>query len=197
MNLKIKNSEIKFTVFNKDEIPQIDLPSICIIGRSNAGKSSFINTIVEKKRFAYTSSTPGKTRSLNFYLINKSFYLVDFPGYGYGAISDLTKKGWNEMIDSFFRLNNNKKYIFFLIDCRRKIDLLDERLIEYLRANSLPILYILTKIDKIPKGKVSGLKSYFIEQFSVDKSLVVPFSSLTKEGKDKVLTYIENVVLGI
>ncbi|MFN3412141.1 MAG: ribosome biogenesis GTP-binding protein YihA/YsxC, partial [Exilispira sp.] len=140
MTLKIKNCEIQFTVYDKNNLVEIMLPAICVIGRSNAGKSSFINTIVEKKRFAYTSSKPGKTRSLNFYLINNQFYLVDFPGYGYGAISDLTKKGWNDLIDSFFNMRKIRKYIFFLIDCRRKPDEIDYQLIEYIKINKIPIL---------------------------------------------------------
>jgi small GTP-binding protein domain/GTP-binding conserved hypothetical protein len=193
--MEIKKSELKFTIFSIENLAEIDLPAICIIGRSNAGKSSFINTIVGKKKFAYVSSTPGKTRSLNFYLINDQFYLVDFPGYGYGAISDLTKKGWNQLIDSFFQIEKIKKYIFFLIDCRRQPDNIDYELIDYLRENKLPILFILTKIDKITKSKISGIKSFFIERFKCDKNLVIPYSSLTKDGKDKIFNYIENIVL--
>lgn len=193
--MEVKSSELKFTVFTKDNLVEIDLPTICVVGRSNAGKSSFLNTIVGKKKFAYVSSTPGKTRSLNFYLINNQFYLVDFPGYGYGAVSDLTRKGWNNLIDSFFKIDNIKKYIFFLIDCRRKLDEIDLEFIEYLRFNKLPILFILTKIDKIAKAKISGIKSYFIERLNCDKSLVIPYSSLTKDGKDLVLNYIESVIL--
>lgn len=195
MTIKITNLDVKYTVFNKESLPDISLPAICVIGRSNAGKSSFINTIVGRKKFAYTSSTPGKTRSLNFYIINNSFYIVDFPGYGYGAISDLTKKGWNDLIDSFFQKHQIKKYIFFLIDCRRKLDNLDIDLLDYLRMNNLPILYILTKIDKIPKSKISGIKSYFLQQFACEKSLVLPFSSLTKEGKEEVFDYIEKIII--
>ena len=193
--MEIKKSEFKFAIFNINNLTEIDLPTICIIGRSNAGKSSFINTIVGKKKFAYVSSTPGKTRSLNFYLINDQFFFVDFPGFGYGAISDLTKKGWNELIDSFFQLEKVRKYIFFLIDCRRQQDNIDYEFIDYLREKKLPIVYILTKIDKIPKSKVSGIKSIFVESFNCDKNLVIPYSSLTKEGKEKVLNYIERIVL--
>ncbi len=195
MSLKIKSCDIKYTIFKKEDLPSIDQPSICIIGRSNVGKSSFINTILERKNIAYVSSRPGKTRSLNFYHINNLFYLIDFPGYGYGAVSSLTKKGWNDLIDGFFNKEQIKRYAFFLIDSRRKVDSLDEDLIEYLKSNDLPILYILTKIDKIAKNKISGIKSYFVEKFSCDRELVIPFSSLTKVGKDLILNYIENIVL--
>jgi len=195
LSLKIKSCDIKYTIFKKEDLPSIDQPSICIIGRSNVGKSSFINTILERKNIAYVSSRPGKTRSLNFYHINNLFYLIDFPGYGYGAVSSLTKKGWNDLIDGFFNKEQIKRYAFFLIDSRRKVDSLDEDLIEYLKSNDLPILYILTKIDKIAKNKISGIKSYFVEKFSCDRELVIPFSSLTKVGKDLILNYIENIVL--
>jgi GTP-binding protein len=201
MSFVIKNVNYLCSVWKKEDFPDLrsiisnnNLPIIGVIGRSNSGKSSFINTILERKNLAYTSSSPGKTRSLNFYNVDDKFVFVDFPGYGYKGVASPLSKDWNELANHFFYQYEGRKYIIFLIDCRRKVDQLDLQLLDFLKLQMVPILYILTKIDKVPKTKISGVKSQFVETFSCDKSCVIPYSSLTKQGKEDVISYLKKII---
>lgn len=191
----IKSVEFVASVFTKNDFPKPLKYNFIVIGKSNVGKSSFINSITNKKRLAFTSSTPGKTQSLNFYLINKKFYLIDLPGYGYGKVSILTKKKWTDILNHYFNTINSLKYCFLLIDVRREEpDELDKQIIDFMHNNMIPIYYVLTKIDKLGKSKIEGAIQKFCSKLNIERDYVIPFSSLKKIGIDKIYNIFKIVI---
>ncbi len=175
-------------VYSLNQLPELRLPEVVLCGRSNVGKSSFINSLFNKKNLAKTSSTPGKTRSINFYSIDDVFYLVDLPGYGFAKASINEKKKWQSLIDDFLIKSNNIKLVFHLIDCRHKPTALDIQMNKLLLELNHPYIFILNKVDKI---KTSDRKKYFIEfkkifpESALDENTIY-YSSVTKEGKKEI-----------
>lgn len=153
------------SVYDLKDLPKLRLPELVLCGRSNVGKSSFINSLFNNKNLAKTSSTPGKTRSINYYKIDESFYVVDLPGYGYAKTSLTERKKWAKLIDNFFRQSGNISLVVHLIDSRHHPTVLDVQLNELITSLSLPYIVLLNKSDKLKQSELSGsfknTKQYF------------------------------------
>jgi len=192
--MKISESSFHCSVFDYKKFKNSNLPEFVFAGKSNVGKSTLINTLVNKKKLAQISKSPGKTKTLNFYLINKKFYFVDLPGYGYAEVSEELRKKWKTMIENYLKNSKNIKIIFILIDIRRGLDNLDLELINFCNYYNFRIIIIFTKCDKISKSKINEQVKKIIEQLNNDKIKIIPFSSKTKLNKIIILKLIENAI---
>ncbi len=175
----------------QSQYPEDKKDEFLLVGRSNVGKSSFINTLIERKNFARTSSKPGKTQTLNFYLVNDEFYLVDVPGYGYASVSKDTKKKFGLMIEEYLKSRPNLKHVFLLIDYRHKPTEDDCLMYEFLKYYNLDITIVATKYDKV--GKNSRLKQdkLIFDSLKISESdNFVTFSTVTKKGRNEILNVI-------
>ena len=165
-----------------------------LVGRSNVGKSSFINTLIERKNFARTSSKPGKTQTLNFYLVNDLFYLVDVPGYGYAAVSQDRQKKFGLMIEEYLKNRPNLKQVFMLIDYRHKPTEDDTLMYEFLKYYNLDITIVETKYDKISKNNREKQDKLIRETLKCQDEEIITFSTITKKGRSEVLDIIAKKV---
>ena len=169
------------------QYPTDNLPEFLLVGRSNVGKSSFINTLIERKNFARTSAKPGKTQTLNFYLVNNSFYLVDVPGYGYAMTGKDKRQKFGMMIEEYLKTRENLKEVFMLIDYRHKPTSDDVLMYEYLKYYNLNVTIVATKYDKVSKNaRVKQDKLIKDTLKLTDNDKVVAFSTITKKGKDEI-----------
>lgn len=175
-------------VFKISQLPKQGYPEIILCGRSNVGKSSFINSLFNKKNLAKTSSTPGKTRSLNYYLIDNKTFLVDLPGFGYAKISQQERDYWKKMIDEYFKSNRNILRAFHLIDSRHPATDLDFQLNQYLREQDIPYVIILNKVDKLKKSEIVLSKKRIINQFPelIFGINLFVYSSVNGSGKTEI-----------
>ncbi len=174
-----------------DQKPSPDLPEVAVVGRSNVGKSSLINVLFNRKNLAKISSTPGKTRLLNYFQIDEHIYFVDLPGYGYAKLSKTERDKWQKSIESYLKNNDYLKLILLLIDIRHGILPIDQIMIEWLNYYNIPFAIILTKSDKISKNQVRSIKLKIKNQFS-DISICT-FSALKKTGREEIFALIENI----
>jgi GTP-binding protein len=184
--MKVTNAEIVISAVSKSQYPNDQLPEIALAGRSNVGKSSFINKLIARKSLARTSSKPGKTQTLNFYKINDAFYFVDVPGYGYAKVSKTEREKWGKMMEEYFQSRETLKVVLLITDIRHEPTKDDIQMYEFLKYYELPVIVVATKLDKIPKGKRAQHLKRTIQTLQVEKGdLVIPFSSETGEGKDE------------
>lgn len=193
--MKITNIELKISAVRTSQYPDDNMPEFLLLGRSNVGKSSFINTLINRKNFARTSSRPGKTQTLNFYQVNNAFYLVDVPGYGYAMTSKKTQEKFGKMIEEYLANRENLKHIFMLVDFRHKPTKDDLLMYNYLKYFNLPVTIVATKVDKVTKGQWDKYKNIILKEIDlVHGDEIVLFSSLLKEGKDKIHNLIESKI---
>ena len=175
------------------QYPESNKNEFLLVGRSNVGKSSFINTLIERKNFAHTSSKPGKTQTLNFYLVNKDFYLVDVPGYGYASVSKDKQKKFGLMIEDYIKNRENLKRVFLLIDYRHKPTEDDVLMYNYLKYYNLNITIVATKYDKVTKNNRIKQDKLIKDTLKLSSDDVfVPFSTVTKKGREDILKIIES-----
>lgn len=160
-----ENQKFILSAFSTSELPKEKLPEVVLCGRSNVGKSSFINSIFNRKNLAKTSSTPGKTRSINYYNIDSKFYMVDLPGYGYAKISQSERKKWGVLINDFFSASKHIQLTIHLIDSRHQPTELDIKLNDMLRSLDIPYIVLLNKSDKLKQSEFSVAKKRIIEMF--------------------------------
>lgn len=190
--MKIISTKLFISAVRQSQYPTDKLPEFLIVGRSNVGKSSFVNTIINRKNFARTSSKPGKTQTLNFYLINKDFYLVDVPGYGYAATDKKTQMKFGKMIEDYVANRKELKEVFMLVDFRHKPTEDDELMYKYLKYFNLKVTIITTKIDKISFGQREKYKKVILNTLNLESGdNLILFSSVTKDGKKEVYQRIE------
>ncbi|HBO83453.1 MAG: YihA family ribosome biogenesis GTP-binding protein [Deltaproteobacteria bacterium GWC2_42_11] len=187
--MQVKSSEFILSAVSSSHYPKDNLPDIAIVGRSNVGKSSLINTIVNRKSLAKTSSTPGKTRGINFYRINNRFYLVDLPGYGFAKASRDERRSLKAMVEEYFSKRENIKGVLVLLDVRHKPDEKDINVFEWLKHTNIPVTTVITKVDKISRNALQ--KHIEIIKKSALSENPVPFSAITKTGKIDLLKRIE------
>ena len=181
----------------RSQYPEDNLPEFLLVGRSNVGKSSFINTLIERKNFARTSAKPGKTQTLNFYLINNTFYLVDVPGYGYASVSKEKQKKFGLMIEEYIKTRDNLKNVFLLVDYRHKPTEDDILMYEFLKYYTLNITIVATKYDKISKNNRTKQDKIIKDALKiVDSDQFVTFSTITKKGRTEVLDIIDRMIEG-
>ena len=191
--MQIENVNEPIIATRISQYPTDNLDEFLLVGRSNVGKSSFINTLIERKNFARTSSKPGKTQTLNFYLINENFYLVDVPGYGYANVSKERQKKFGIMIEEYIKTRHNLRKVFLLIDYRHKPTEDDVIMYNYLKYYNLDVTIIATKYDKISKnGRIKQDKLIRDTLKLADNETFIPFSTITKKGRNDVLDLISS-----
>lgn len=190
--MKITSAEYVISAVNKKGFPVHDNPEFVFLGRSNVGKSSFINALTNRKNLAYTSSKPGKTITINFYHINKEFMLVDVPGYGYAQREKTLRMQFEAMLEDYLPQRQQIKIAFLIVDSRHQPSDDDIMMYNYLNYYQIPVIIIATKIDKIGKTKVYQHLKVIKETFKIDKDSIIPFSAETKNGVDEVLKIINN-----
>ena len=191
--MQIESVNEPIIAVRRSQYPEDKKSEFLLVGRSNVGKSSFINTLIERKNFARTSSKPGKTQTLNFYKVNDAFYLVDVPGYGYASVSKDTQKKFGLMIEEYLKSRENLKHVFMLIDYRHKPTDNDLIMYDFLKYYNLPVTVVCTKYDKIKKSQKE--KQNKLIENTIDLALgdeIIYFSKITKVGRDKIIKVMES-----
>ena len=173
---------------------QSDMSEIAFVGRSNVGKSSLINFITNRKKLAKTSSTPGKTKLINYFIINNSFLLVDLPGYGYAEVSKKEKTNWAKYLEEYLRTSKNLKCVYLLLDIRRTPTNQDEQMLEFLYFNRIPCKVVVTKIDTLSRSQVASQLIIICNKLGLNKEDIIVTSSWDKKGLDALLKDIEHYV---
>ena len=188
-------SEFVISAVEKEQWPESDLPEVVVVGRSNVGKSSFINALTNKKKLAYVGNTPGKTRLINFFKIDDNWMLVDVPGYGYADTSKEEIRKFGLMVEEYLEKRKQLKRVFLLVDFRHKPSNDDVLMYNFLKYYQLPVTIIATKVDKVSaKDKDKNLKQIKDALDIVVGDNIVLFSSLSKYGREEVISIIENVI---
>ena len=182
----IKSAEFVTSAVKKSQYPPEGLPEIAFSGRSNVGKSSLINTLVNRKRLVKTSSTPGRTQLINFFDINKNLTFVDLPGYGYARVPAAIRKKWGPMIETYLSTRQTLKGVVIIMDIRRLPREEEQNLIHWLAHYSIASILVLTKTDKLSKTKLIKQQAAIIKALAVAKEDVILFSAKTRRGKDAV-----------
>ncbi len=189
--MKINKSEFVISAVGKKQYPDQGFPEVAFAGRSNVGKSSLINTLINRKNLARTSGRPGKTQTINFYLINDNFHLVDLPGYGFAKVSKDIKAKWSEFIEEYLNDRPNLVGIIQLIDLRHPPTEDDVMMYEWLKHLGVPFILVATKADKIAKGQYLRHKKIIREKLMINNEDIQLFSSENKIGREEVLKWIE------
>ena len=193
--MKIKSSEIERIAVKPEQYPEVNLPEIALAGRSNVGKSSFVNAVINRVNLARTSGKPGKTRTINFYNVNGEFRFVDLPGYGYAQVSKSSREEWAQIINTYLDQRENLVEIFQIVDMRHDPSALDVQMYEFIVEMGFTGYVIATKADKIARGKYDKHISAIMKTLNVkDRGLIIPFSSEKKTNVDRVLNVIENII---
>ena len=192
--MQIESVNEPIIAVRRSQYPDDNKSEFLLVGRSNVGKSSFINTLIERKNFARTSSKPGKTQTLNFYLVNDAFYLVDVPGYGYASVSKDTQKKFGLMIEEYLKSRENLKHVFMLIDYRHKPTEDDVLMYEFLKYYNLDITIVATKYDKVSKNSRIKQDKLIKDTLKFDDNEFITFSTVTKKGRSEVLSIIEEKI---
>lgn len=193
--MKVNHAEIVISAVSGKQYPQDGLPEIALAGRSNVGKSSFINKMIQRKSLARTSSKPGKTQTLNFYKINDVFYFVDVPGYGYAKVSKSERKKWGHMMQEYFTTRKTLKAVMLITDLRHDPTADDVQMYGFLKYYDIPVVVIATKLDKITKGKRAAHIKRTTETLQVDDNdVLIPFSAETGEGKEEAWNRLKTYI---
>lgn len=193
--MKVNNANIVISAVSPAQYPETDLPEIALAGRSNVGKSSFINTLIERKNLARTSGKPGKTQTLNFYLIEDALHFVDVPGYGYAKVSKTERAKWGKMIETYITSRQQLRAVVSLVDVRHDPSKEDIQMYEFLKYYDIPVIVVATKADKIPRGKWNKHTSAIKKKLNFDNNdTFILFSSETKQGKEEAWQAIEEAI---
>lgn len=193
--MKILRTEFTTSMSRFDPAAIKDIPRVAVAGRSNVGKSSFINFFANRGGLAKTSATPGKTKLLNFFEVNSGqFYLVDLPGYGFAKASDVEKAKWAAMIDGYLASDERLACVIVLVDCRHTPTALDRQMVAYLHHNRLPFFVVATKADKLSKAQLSKQISVIANTFAMGRADITAISSSAKTGLDAVLSRLETLL---
>lgn len=191
----IKSVELETVCGITSKLPENILPEIAFAGKSNVGKSSLINTIMNRKSFARISQSPGKTQTINFYNINNQIYYVDLPGYGYAKAPTSVTEKWGKMIEKYLRTSNVLKNVFLLIDIRHKPSENDKNMYEWILHNGFNPIIIATKVDKINRSQVQKHIKIIKEGLCVvPDTKIIPYSSSSKQGRDELWEMIEEII---
>lgn len=189
------NCEMLVAAVRFDQYPPSDLPEIALAGRSNVGKSSLVNTIVNRKNLARTSSTPGKTATINFYEVEKKYRFVDLPGYGYAKVSKDEKKKWGGMIENYLSKRENLKGVFLLVDARHKPSADDKMMFDWIKTFGYEPIVVATKLDKLKKSEIEKNLTEIYEFLELDyDSVLIPFSAEKRIGRDEVLDAVDMIL---
>lgn len=192
--MQIESVNEPIIAVRRSQYPDDNKSEFLLVGRSNVGKSSFINTLIERKNFARTSSKPGKTQTLNFYLVNDAFYLVDVPGYGYASVSKDTQRKFGLMIEEYLKSRENLKHVFMLVDYRHKPAEDDVLMYEFLKYYNLDITIVATKYDKVSKNSRIKQDKLIKDTLKFNDNEFITFSTVTKKGRSEVLSILEEKI---
>ena len=188
----IKKAELVAVAVKKDQYPNDDLPEIAFAGRSNVGKSSLLNVMLNRKNLARVSGSPGKTRTINFYEVNGAFRIVDLPGYGYAKVSKTTSESWGAMVEGYLKNRNGLVKVVQLVDIRHAPSGQDIQMYEYLKHETLSGIVIATKADKIPRNELQKCTSIIRKTLNMSEDdKIIPVSALKKTGYEELLAEID------
>jgi len=188
----IKSAEFICSAVKQNQYPQDNMPEIAFAGRSNVGKSSLLNLLTNRRKLAKVSASPGKTRTINFFLINDSFRIVDLPGYGFAKVSKAEAESWGPMMETYLSQRAGLKKCILLVDSRHEPSALDKQMYDYLKYYNLDGVVVATKADKISKNELNKNMAVIRKQLEMRKDdQLIPVSALEKTGVDKVLSCIE------
>ena len=192
----IKKAELETVCGITSKFPDNSEPEIVFAGKSNVGKSSLINALMNRKSLARTSGKPGKTQTINYYKVNDELYFVDLPGYGYANANLATREKWGKMIERYLHTSKQIKCIFLLIDIRHEPGKNDKQMYDWIVYNGYSPVIIATKLDKLKRSQIAKCIKTLREGLGLKKEVVlIPFSSETKQGKKEVYEFIENLLL--
>lgn len=191
----IKSLDLEIVCGITSTLPETDKPEIAFAGKSNVGKSSLINALMNRKSFARTSSQPGKTQTINFYNINDLLYFVDLPGYGYAKVSISIKEKWGKMIERYLMKSKQIKAIFLLIDIRHEPSANDKNMYEWIVYHGYHPIIIATKSDKISRGQKDKHIKMIRQGLGAEKdTTIIPFSALSKDGREEIWDTIDQII---
>lgn len=189
----IKSAELETVCGITSTLPETEMPEIAFAGKSNVGKSSLINGLLNRKSLARTSSQPGKTQTINYYNINHDLYFVDLPGYGYAQVSVEIRVKWGKMVERYLHTSKQLRLVFLLIDIRHEPSENDCIMYDWIVKNGYEPVIIATKLDKIKRSQIQkNLKIIRQKIQPVEGTIIIPFSAQTKQGKEEILQLIED-----
>lgn len=192
----IKNINLETVCGITSKLPENDKPEIAFAGKSNVGKSSLINVLMNRKSFARISATPGKTQTINFYNINDALYLVDLPGYGYAKVSQQEKEKWGKMIERYLHSSKQLRAVFLLIDIRHEPSANDKMMYDWVVSQGYNPIIIATKQDKLKRSQIDKHVKMLRQGLKlVPGTRIIPFSSVTKQGRDEIWELVETELL--
>ncbi|MCR5373913.1 MAG: ribosome biogenesis GTP-binding protein YihA/YsxC [Lachnospiraceae bacterium] len=193
--MKIKNVALETVCGVTSKLPDNKLPEVAFAGKSNVGKSSLINALMQRKALARTSAQPGKTQTINFYNVNDEIYFVDLPGYGYAKVSQTEKEKWGKMIEKYLHTSKQLKAVFLLIDIRHDPSANDVNMYEWMKYQGFAPIVIATKADKINRSQLSKQLKVVRTGLKMDKGgILIPFSAETKAGRDEIYEIIDSII---
>lgn len=191
----IKKVNLDIVIGVTSAIPQTELPEIAFAGKSNVGKSSMINALMNRKSYARTSSQPGKTQTINYYNINDCMYLTDLPGYGYANANEAVKAKWGKMVEKYLKTSKQLRQVFLLIDIRHDPSANDKMMYDWIVANGYHPVIVATKLDKLKRSQIQKHVKAVRTGLGLDKDdILIPFSSQTKQGLDTLWEVVEHYI---
>lgn len=191
----IKNVNLETVIGVTSKIPENQMMEIAFAGKSNVGKSSLINALMNRKSLARTSAQPGKTQTINFYNINEELYFVDLPGYGYAKVSEQEKAKWGKMIEKYLHASKMLRAVFLLIDIRHEPSANDKQMYDWILSNGFHPIIIATKLDKIKRSQIQKQIKLVKQGLEVEKdTIVIPFSAETKQGREEIYDLIDSML---
>ena len=194
-DMVIKSVQLETVCGITSKLPDNMLPEIAFAGKSNVGKSSLINGIMNRKSLARTSSQPGKTQTINFYNVNEVFYLVDLPGYGYAKANQEVKAQWGKMIERYLQSSKQLKAVFLLIDIRHDPSANDKQMYQWMRHYGFDPIIIATKLDKINRSQIQKqLKAIRVGLEAQKDTIIIPYSSLSKQGREEIYDLLDSIL---
>ncbi|WP_058486586.1 ribosome biogenesis GTP-binding protein YihA/YsxC [Defluviitalea phaphyphila] len=194
--MEVNNVTLEAVCGNVNQFPQSNLNEIAFVGKSNVGKSSLINTLINRKSLARTSSQPGKTQTINFYNIEDKLYFVDLPGYGFAKVSKRERERWGKFIETYLTTRNQLKQIVLLVDIRHEPNNNDKMMYNWICHYKFDVIVVATKLDKIKKSQIQKHISIIRKKLEMDSNhMIIPFSAQTKQGKEEIWKNFERWVI--
>lgn len=191
----IRSVELETVAGVTSALPKNQLPEVAFAGRSNVGKSSLINALMNRKSYARTSSQPGKTQTINYYRINDQIYCVDLPGYGFARVSREEKAAWGKMIEKYLVTSEQLAAVFLLLDIRHRPNVNDKQMFDWIQYMGYQAIVIATKADKIKRSQIPGQLRQMKEDLKADEdTIIIPFSALTKQGREDIWDLMDQVI---
>ena len=190
----IKNVNLEIVCGVTSKLPETELPEVAFAGKSNVGKSSLINALMNRKSYARTSAQPGKTQTINFYNVNEEIYFVDLPGYGYAKASKSEVAKWGQMIERYLQRSKQLRCVFLLVDIRHEPGSNDKLMYDWVCANSFTPVIIATKLDKIKRSQIDKQIKLLRDGLSAKDTVIIPFSATSKQGRDEIYEIIDKIL---